>query len=100
VRVIPNDRSVSSKSCWSSKGSVSDGRIIALNREAGYQAELLRGGCTSVLALAVPRHVVPLVTVPQGQIGTFTRATATRCRPARRWAAWSNAALPGTPVHF
>ena len=30
---------------WSKKGSL-DEQIVALNGEAGYQPELLRGGCT------------------------------------------------------
>ncbi|HEV3384407.1 MAG TPA: SPFH domain-containing protein [Gemmata sp.] len=70
VRVIPNDKVGVIEKLWSPKGSVSDGRIIALNGEAGYQAELLRGGLHfGYWRWQYRIHVVPLVTVPQGQIG-------------------------------
>ena len=44
VRFIPNDRAGVVEKLWSASGSVGNGRIIALDGEAGYQAELLRGG--------------------------------------------------------
>ncbi len=70
VRVIPNDKVGVVEKLWSQKGSISEGRIIALNGEAGYQADLLRGGLHFGLWRWQYRvHVVPLVTVPQGQIG-------------------------------
>lgn len=70
VRVIPNEKVGVVEKLWSARGSVSDGRIIALNQEAGYQADLLRGGLHFGFWRWQYRvHVVPLVTVPQGQIG-------------------------------
>ena len=70
VRIIPNDKVGVVEKVWSPKGSISEGRIIALNGEAGYQADLLRGGLHFGLWRWQYRvHVVPLVTVPQGQIG-------------------------------
>lgn len=70
VRVIPNDKVGVVEKLWSVKGSVGDGRIIALNGEAGYQADLLRGGLHfGYWRWQYRVHVVPLVTVPQGQIG-------------------------------
>jgi uncharacterized membrane protein YqiK len=70
VRVIPNDRVGVVEKLWSAKGSITEGRIISLNGEAGYQADLLRGGLHFCLWRWQYRvHVVPLVTVPQGQIG-------------------------------
>lgn len=70
VRVIPNDKVGVVEKLWSPKGSIGEGRIIALNGEAGYQADLLRGGLHFGLWRWQYRvHVVPLVTVPQGQIG-------------------------------
>ena len=54
----------------SARGSVKDGNIIAVNGEAGYQADLLRGGWHLFLWPFVYRiHKAPLVTVPQGKIG-------------------------------
>ncbi len=52
------------------KGSVGGGRIIALDGEAGYQADLLRGGLHFGFWRWQYRvHKVPLVTIPQGKIG-------------------------------
>src|SRR4051794_41433690 len=44
LRYIPNDYVGIVEKLWSPTGSVAEGRIIALNGEAGYQAGLLRGG--------------------------------------------------------
>jgi uncharacterized membrane protein YqiK len=44
ARYIPNDGVGVIEKLWSARGSVKDGHIIALNGEAGYQADLLRGG--------------------------------------------------------
>jgi len=70
VRVIPNDKVGVVEKLWSPKGSVTDGRIIALHDEAGYQATLLRGGLHfGYWRWQYRIHIAPLVTVPQGQIG-------------------------------
>jgi uncharacterized membrane protein YqiK len=70
IRYISNNRVGIVEKLWSPRGSVSEGRIIALGGEAGFQADVLRGG----LHLGYWRwqyriHRVPLVTVPQGKIG-------------------------------
>src|SRR5947209_2019543 len=44
VRLIPNNRVGIIEKLWSPAGSVPEGCIMALNGEAGFQAELLRGG--------------------------------------------------------
>lgn len=70
VRYIPNNRVGIIEKLWSATGSVSEGRIMALNEEAGYQADLLRGGFHFKLWRWQYRiHKVNLVTVPQGKIG-------------------------------
>src|SRR4051794_41656359 len=70
VRRIPNQMVGVVEKLWSHKGSVTEGRIIALNGEAGYQADLLRGGLHFGLWRWEYRGPqVPLLTVPQGQIG-------------------------------
>ncbi len=70
IRTIPNDKVGVVEKLWSGTGSISDGHIIALKAEAGYQADLLRGGIHFGFWRWQYRvHVVPLVTVPQGQIG-------------------------------
>jgi len=70
VRYIPNNRVGVVEKLWSRAGSVSEGRIIALHGEAGYQADLLRGGVHALLWRWQYRiHKVSLVTIPQGKIG-------------------------------
>ena len=43
-RYIPHNSVGIVEKLWSFKGSVPDGQIIALAGEAGFQAEILRGG--------------------------------------------------------
>ena len=70
VRYIPNNRVGIVEKFWSVKGSVEEGRLIALNGEAGFQSEVLRGGLHHSLWFWQYRiHKVSLVTVPQGKIG-------------------------------
>lgn len=69
LRFIPNDKVGVVENLWSAKGSVGDGRIIALGGEAGYQVDVLRGGIHFGLWRWKYRiHKVGLVTVPQGQL--------------------------------
>src|SRR5205823_10129122 len=69
LRIIPNDKVGVVENLWSPKGSVTEGRIIALGGEAGYQVDLLRGGVHFGLWRWKYRiHKVGLVTVPQGQL--------------------------------
>jgi uncharacterized membrane protein YqiK len=70
LRYIPHDRVGIVEKLWSPRGSLAQGRIIALAGEAGFQARLLRGG----LHLGYPFwmfrvHTVPLVTVSEGRLG-------------------------------
>ena len=46
IRYIPHNKVGIVEKFWSQKGSLTDGRIVALDGEAGFQAELLRGGFT------------------------------------------------------
>jgi uncharacterized membrane protein YqiK len=70
VRYIPNNRVGIVEKLWSSRGSVPEGRIMALGGEAGFQAEVLRGGLHFGLWIWQYRiHKVNLVTVSQGKIG-------------------------------
>ena len=70
VRYIPHNKVGIVEKLWASKGSLSEGRIIAVNGEAGYQTEILRGG---VHAFYFPWqyriHREPLVSIPEGKIG-------------------------------
>lgn len=70
LRFIPNDQVGVVEKRWSTRGSVTDGRIIALHGEAGYQADILRGGIHFGLWRIMYRiHKAPLVTISQGQVG-------------------------------
>src|SRR5262245_54054460 len=70
LRFIPNNCVGVVEKLWSLKGSVPEGQILALDGEAGFQADLLRGGIHFALWRWQYRvHTCPLVTVPQGKIG-------------------------------
>jgi uncharacterized membrane protein YqiK len=70
LRYIANNRVGIVEKLWSVKGSVPQGGIIAINGEAGFQVDLLRGGLHFGLWRWQFRiHKVPLVTVPQGKVG-------------------------------
>ncbi|MEP7287882.1 MAG: SPFH domain-containing protein [Chloroflexota bacterium] len=68
IRFIPNNRVGIVEKIFSEKGSVKEG-FIALNREAGYQPNVLRGGIRLLMPFQFRVHLAPLVTIPQGQIG-------------------------------
>ncbi|MFN8672587.1 MAG: SPFH domain-containing protein [Candidatus Sericytochromatia bacterium] len=68
LRIIPNNKIGIVEKWWSPKGSLSD-KIIALDGEAGIQAEVLRGGIHFRSPIMYKIHILPLVTIPQGQIG-------------------------------
>ena len=69
LRFIPNNRvGIVEKLAFAP--SLSEGRILALNGEVGYQADVLRGGLHFGWWRWQYRiHKVSLVTVPQGKIG-------------------------------
>ena len=70
VRRIPNEQVGLVEKLWSPHGTVPEGSIIALAGEAGYQADMLRGGIHLGLWRWQYRiHKVPLVAIPQGKIG-------------------------------
>ncbi len=66
-RIIPNDKVGVIEKWWSTKGSLKE-QIIALNGEAGYQPDLLRGGIHFRTPLVFKVHIIPLVTIPQGKV--------------------------------
>ena len=70
VRYIPHTKVGIVEKLWASKGSLSEGRIVAAEGEAGYQTDILRGG---VHAFYYPWqyriHREPLVSIPEGKIG-------------------------------
>src|SRR5262245_26672753 len=69
-RYIPHRRVGIIEKLWSLRGSLGEGRILALAGEAGYQARVLRGGLHFGYPFWMFRvHTVPLVTIAEGRIG-------------------------------
>ena len=68
IRYIPNNRIGIVEKRLSGKGSVKSG-FIALNGEAGYQPDVLRGGLHYLMPIQYGVHIAPLVTITQGKIG-------------------------------
>jgi uncharacterized membrane protein YqiK len=68
VRYIPNNRTAVVEKLWSLKGSIKGG-LIAMNGEAGFQPDVLRGGLHFFFPFQFRLHVQPLVTIPQGRVG-------------------------------
>lgn len=68
VRFIPNNRIGIVEKRFSGKGSLKGG-FIALNGEAGYQPNVLRGGLHYLMPVQYVVHIAPLVTITQGKIG-------------------------------
>ena len=75
VRYIPNDRVGIVEKLWSGAGSLREGAVIAQRGEAGYQAEILRGGLhVGLWRWQYKIHKFPLVMIKQGKIGyVFSR---------------------------
>jgi uncharacterized membrane protein YqiK len=68
VRYISNTRVGIVEKLWSLKGSIERG-LIALQGEAGFQADVLRGGFHLFFPLQYRIHTTTLVTISQGEIG-------------------------------
>jgi uncharacterized membrane protein YqiK len=68
IRYIPNTRIGIVEKLVSAKGSVKGG-LIALDGEAGFQPQVLRGGWHFLTPFQYRIHRMPLVTIPQGKIG-------------------------------
>ncbi|MGY4305614.1 putative membrane protein YqiK [Bradyrhizobium sp. USDA 4369] len=67
IRYIPNNQVGIVEKLWSLRGSVADG-FIALNGEAGFEPEVLRGGLHLFFPFMYRIHRSDLVTVGQGKI--------------------------------
>src|SRR3569623_2050411 len=68
VRYVRNNRVAIVEKLWSGSGSLPGG-LIALNGEAGYQPDVLRGGYHFYFPFQSRIHSQPLVTIPPGQAG-------------------------------
>jgi uncharacterized membrane protein YqiK len=82
IRYIPNNRVGIIEKLVSGGGSVKSG-FIALNGEAGFQPNVLRGGWHVLTPFQYRIHSVPLVTIPQGKIGYIFARDGQPLRPAQ-----------------
>src|SRR5262245_12078264 len=70
VRYIPHNKVGIVEKLWSPRGSLTGGRIVAMEGEAGFQAELLRGGLhMGFFPWQYRIHREPLVMVSESKIG-------------------------------
>jgi uncharacterized membrane protein YqiK len=70
LRYIPHNRVGIVEKLWSVRGSLKEGRIIALEGEAGFQAEILRGGLHLWFFPWQYRvHEEPLVMIAESKVG-------------------------------
>lgn len=68
IRYIPNNRIAIVEKRFSRKGSIASG-FIAMNGEAGFQPQVLRGGLHYLFPVQYKVITAPLVTITQGKIG-------------------------------
>ncbi|HQR41901.1 MAG TPA: SPFH domain-containing protein [Gemmatales bacterium] len=84
ARYIPNDKVGIIERLWSKKGSLSDGNIVALNGEAGFEADVLRGGIHfGYWRWQYVIHKKPLITIKQGKIGYLFARTGEALGPSQ-----------------
>jgi hypothetical protein len=89
VRYIPHSRVGIVEKLWSGRGSLTQGRIVALNDEAGFQASLLRGGLhLGFFPWQYRIHKEPLVMISESKIGYIYAREAARFRQLKPSVAW------------
>ena len=99
TRYIPNDRIGIVEKLWSTAGSLTEGAVIALHGEAGYQADILRGGLHFGLwRWQYAIHKFPLITIKQGKIGYVFSRGGENSNRRRPWAKSSSATISRTPA--
>src|SRR5688572_15060068 len=81
IRFIPNNRVGLVEKRFGLK-SVKSG-LIALNNEAGYQPQILRGGIHYLMPIQYVVHIAPLVTITQGKIGYIFARDGKPLEPAQ-----------------
>lgn len=70
VRYIPHNKIGVVEKLWSTKGSLTGGKIIALSGEAGFQADILRGGLHfGYFPWQFRIRRQPLVVIAEGKLG-------------------------------
>ncbi len=82
IRFIPNNRIGIIEKRFSGRGSVKSG-FIAMNGEAGYQPQILRGGLHYRMPIQYVVHMMPLVTISQGKVGYIFARDGKQLDPAQ-----------------
>lgn len=88
IRFIPNNRVGLVEKRFGSKSVISG--LIALNGEAGYQPQILRGGLHYLMPVQYVVHIGPLVTITQGKIGYIFARDGQPLEPAQVLASNAN----------
>jgi uncharacterized membrane protein YqiK len=84
VRYIPNSKVGIVEKLWSAKGSLSEGQIVALKGEAGFQPNVLRGGVHfGYWRWQYAVHKRPLIIVKQGKMGYIFARTGEALGPSQ-----------------
>ncbi len=86
IRYIPNDQVGVVEKLWSPSGSVKTG-FVALNGQAGFQPDILRGGIHFFFPFTYRLHRQPLVTISQGKLGYVFARDGAPLRSAQALAA-------------
>jgi uncharacterized membrane protein YqiK len=69
-RYTPNEKVTVVERLWSSKGSLGEGDIIAMNGQAGFDPEVVRGGMSfGYWRWQYRFHKMSMITIKQGKIG-------------------------------
>jgi len=94
IRYIPHSRVGIIEKLWSAQGSLREGRIVATQGEAGFQADMLRGGLhIGYFPWQYRIHRQPLVVVPEGRIGYVYARDGAPLPPTQTLAKGSGSAL-------
>jgi uncharacterized membrane protein YqiK len=86
VVYVPNSRVGIREQLWSLRGSVKSG-LIALNGEAGFEPDLLRGGIHFLTPFMYRVRKADLVMIPQGEIGYVFARDGVALAPSQALAA-------------
>jgi uncharacterized membrane protein YqiK len=83
-RYIPNPKVGIVEKLWSRTGSLSEGEIVALNGEAGFEANVLRGGFHfGYWRWQYAVHKRPLITIKQSKMGYVFARTGEALGPSQ-----------------
>ncbi len=84
LRYIPNSQIGIIEKLWSKSGSLTEGNIVALKGEAGFEPDMLRGGFHfGYWRWQFNVHRRPLITIKQGKMGYIFARTGEALGPSQ-----------------